>query len=398
MASLKRLLGLVLAARLSSSARGSSSSAGIYCEDIDTYFADLSTASEIDLGTVTSIECPANEDRALQSEILVESGKTVTIKSAEPTVRFINVRFTLEEGATLVFDIPETTIGPNHQEADIPPGETFALNDNASLTFMGNFGATAISNVGSLFENVGDTGISIEFKGDALFDSNRCNIFSRNNGILKFRGDASLLNNQYLGIVNSGEEGFVRFSKTATFIDNGGGFDGTSGCSVVNRADSAVIFRGDTVFSDHACEAPAVSNRGKMRFYGKAYFHDNFSFEDSGGGFSNSGDLVFKGAVQLYRNKADNAGAFASGGSTVFEKRVTITDNGAQNNGGAFIVSGGTVTFERPDKVQASGNYIYGGQISGGEVQIVTGCSLADVQDGTLTGFPFDDVCLEVTV
>jgi len=27
------------------------------------------------------------------------------------------------------------------------------------------------------------------------------------------------------------------------------------------------------------------------------------------------------------------------------------------------------VTFERPDKVNASGNYIYGGQISGGVVR-----------------------------
>lgn len=53
-----------------------------------------------------------------------------------------------------------------------------------------------------------------------------------------------------------------------------------------------------------------------------------------------------------------------------FEKRVTIRDNGAQENGGAFIMSDGTVTFERPDKVNASGNYIYGGQISGGVVRI----------------------------
>lgn len=29
--------------------------------------------------------------------------------------RFINVRFTLEEGASLVFDMPQTTIGPNHE-------------------------------------------------------------------------------------------------------------------------------------------------------------------------------------------------------------------------------------------------------------------------------------------
>lgn len=30
----------------------------------------------------------------------------------------------------------------------------------------------------------------------------------------------------------------------------------------------------------------------KNRFYGKAYFHDNQAYDDSGAGFSNSGDLV----------------------------------------------------------------------------------------------------------
>jgi len=48
------------------------------------------------------------------------------------------------------------------------------------------------------------------------------------------------------------------------------------------------------------------------------------------------------------------------------------------------------VTFERPDKVNASGNYIDGDQ---------AGCSLAYVEDDvTLIGFPFEDVCQEMAV
>lgn len=79
----------------------------------------------------------------------------------------------------------------------------------------------------------------------------------------------------------------------------------------------------------------------------------------------------FRGAVQLNRNTATYAGGFYNvGGTTTFKKRVTMRDNGAQENGGAFSLSGGTVTFQRPDKVKASGNYIYGGQTSGGVVRI----------------------------
>ena len=78
----------------------------------------------------------------------------------------------------------------------------------------------------------------------------------------------------------------------------------------------------------------------------------------------------FTKAVQLNRNTATYAGGFVnSDGSTTFKKRVTIEDNGAQENGGAFYVTGGTVTFRTPSKVTASGNYIYGGRTSGGVVR-----------------------------
>lgn len=59
-----------------------------YCEDIDNYFADLGAVSEIDLGTVTSVKCPPREDRWTDlAEILIESNKTLTIKSTQSTVR-----------------------------------------------------------------------------------------------------------------------------------------------------------------------------------------------------------------------------------------------------------------------------------------------------------------------
>ena len=48
------------------------------------------------------------------------------------------------------------------QEIDVPNGYIFALYDDATLTFNGDFEADSISNAGSLFENEGDTGISIE--------------------------------------------------------------------------------------------------------------------------------------------------------------------------------------------------------------------------------------------
>ena len=57
------------------------------CDDVDEYFGDVSSVSEIDLGTVIRVDCPANDDGGYLEEILIESGKTLTIKSTQDFVR-----------------------------------------------------------------------------------------------------------------------------------------------------------------------------------------------------------------------------------------------------------------------------------------------------------------------
>ena len=43
--------------------------------------------SEIDLGDVIRVDCPANDEGGMLEEILIESGKTLTIKSTQDFVR-----------------------------------------------------------------------------------------------------------------------------------------------------------------------------------------------------------------------------------------------------------------------------------------------------------------------
>ena len=67
----------------------------------------------------------------------------------------------------------------------------------------------------------------------------------------------------------------------------------------------------------------------------------------------------FKGEVQLIQNSASHAGGFYNwGGTTTFEKRVKMIYNSAQENGGAFSLVMGTVQFDMPDMVTATGNTV----------------------------------------
>ncbi|CAN0279610.1 unnamed protein product [Pylaiella littoralis] len=358
------------------------------CDDLELYFVDVAADSEIDLSGVLTVDCPENADGEVIAEVLIESGNTLTIKSHEP-VRFVNVRFTVEAGASLVFDMPTIEIGPNSGDFDNPRGFVFDLYEGSTVTFMGEFLGSEVENVRSMFYSTG----SIEFKGDALF-SNNGNVFSSNLGTIKFRGDTVFRNNFFLALVNEGSDAFVRFSKTATFEDNAGSFDGSRACAVRNNG-GAVIFRDTTVFSDHSCDGGrAVFNEGKMRFYGKVQFNEN-----SGGGLWNSdgGDLEFKRAAQFNDNIAEIGGGFLVDGGTVeFKKGVTFDANSAEQNGGAFAVTGdGSVTFEKPAVVRVRDN----NALVGVQSVETTGCSLAFVEDtATLSGFDFDDVCDEVTV
>eukprot|EP00904_Undaria_pinnatifida_P009446 jgi/Undpi1/5631/HiC_scaffold_2.g00906.m1 len=376
------------------------------CDDVDEYFGDVSSVSEIDLGTVIRVDCPANDDGGYLEEILIESGKTLTIKSTQDFVRFVNVRFTVEEGAELIFDMPVTRFGPNSGDNEGGSGYMLDVAAGASVMFTGKFRGSKVDNVYSMFYNTG----TIDFKGDTLFINNG-NVFRSNLGTLKFRGDSVFKNNRWLALDNGSEDAFVRFSKTATFDNNAGGFDGAGGCGVANEGGT-VIFRDDANFQNHNCdEGAAVLNEGKMTFYGKAYFNDNINFRDWGGGVrNNAGTLLFKGAVQFNNNEAEYGGGIAvTGGDVTFNKGVTFDTNGADYNGGAFSltyggpygtpnpdIGPGVMTFKKPEVVRASGNFLVYSQYND---EPVTGCTLGYVEEGTtLVGFDFDDVCVEDTV
>lgn len=63
----------------------------VSCDDVDLYFADVSTSSEIDLEGVASLNCPENVDGEVIAGVTVESGRTLTIKSSE-AVRYGRTR------------------------------------------------------------------------------------------------------------------------------------------------------------------------------------------------------------------------------------------------------------------------------------------------------------------
>ena len=57
------------------------------CEDVETFFGDVGSVSEIDLGSVIRVDCPANDEGGPLEEILIASGTSLTIKSTQDFVR-----------------------------------------------------------------------------------------------------------------------------------------------------------------------------------------------------------------------------------------------------------------------------------------------------------------------
>lgn len=57
------------------------------CEDIESYFGDVGSVSEIDLGSVIRVDCPGNDEGGPLEEILIAEGTSLTIKSNEDYVR-----------------------------------------------------------------------------------------------------------------------------------------------------------------------------------------------------------------------------------------------------------------------------------------------------------------------
>lgn len=396
----------------------------LLCDDVSDLGVPVPLGSDtvvIDLDGVSQLECPTPQSgRDELAEVLVTGG-TLTL-SSDNTVRFVNVRFTVEDGASLVFDMPTTEFGPNGDDVENPPGFLIDVKEGGSVTFTGDFVGQDVDNVRSMFFNAG----SMEFKGDTVFEDNG-NVFRSNSGDLKFRGDTVFRNNGFLPLENI-DGGFVRFSKTAIFDTNARAFDGGEGCAVGNRdPEGTVIFRGDATFTNHACDfGGAVANAGKMRFYTKAYFNDNRSSND-GGAVINSGSLIFGGAAQFNRNQAEfsgggitveggevsfrgntqfngnqvsdyGGGISIAGGDVTFKKSVLFSENEVFRSGAAFSVSeggttgNGSLTFNSPDEVEFVDNIV--GRTSANPSE--PSCTVGFVEEGsTLVGFPGDDVCVD---
>eukprot|EP00903_Cladosiphon_okamuranus_P022816 g21008.t1 len=334
------------------------------CPDVDQYFGSMTSGtSVVDLGETATLECPSDED----TEITIVSGQSLTVSSGldyDEPVKFKNIRFTVEDGASLVFE-KFVFFGPNDQDFYT---SAFTIEEGATVTFEGKFRASRLRGT---FRNGGN----LEFKAKTFFNNNG-HVFEYNSGTIKFRAKSTFKNNELAAIYNR-PTGFVRFSKKAFFIGNGATFDDTTGCGLENY-QGKVSFHGDTTFSDHKCkEAAALSNYGTMRFYGKAIFNDNsneplgFDSQNGGGLQNRDGELIFKGDVEFKRNSALFGGGMGViGGEVEFREAVSFTDNEGTYGGGFASLDEGVVTFAQPDLVTASGN------------NAVSECSLGYVADG----------------
>eukprot|EP00904_Undaria_pinnatifida_P005732 jgi/Undpi1/2289/HiC_scaffold_13.g05673.m1 len=368
-------------------------SARAACVDIDTYLVipfPMAGDMVISLDAVDTIECEGLDEDDINSnglETVVVKGGSLTLKSSS-SVRFVNMGFTVMTGANLVFDMPETNFGPN-TEGRHRIGYTgigVKVEEYASATFVGQFVAKEVSNVATLFRNAG----TMEFLNE-VFVQDGGNVLRDNTGVVKFRGDATFKDNQYLALSNR-DSAFVRFSEGATFDNNAFDFDGAWGCSVANHDTSKISFRGDTAFKNNNCgEGVAVYNEGTINFYGKASFNDNV-YRGNGGAVSNyNGSMAFKAAVQFSNNTAaDYGGGLGVEGGDVTLSKAVIFDGNTADSGAAFAVINGTLTFEKPEVVR----YMNGG-VFDDEYSDDRNCLIGEVSDGaTLVGFPGDDVCV----
>eukprot|EP00904_Undaria_pinnatifida_P006338 jgi/Undpi1/2834/HiC_scaffold_14.g06211.m1 len=377
------------------------------CDALDNYLdvpSPLTEDTTITL-SVGVIECEAldADTNPMEVEQVVVEGGTLVIAS-DSTVQFINVAFIIMPGAALVFDMPETVIGPNDVSTeDFPSGSLIEVSEGSSLTFNGDVTLEEVENVDILLENYG----SMEFKGTTLIENN-INAIPVNTGTIKFRSDTTIKGNDGIGIDNS-DGGFVRFSKTVTFDANGRQLEGFNGCNIQNDSASKMSFRGDATFSNTNCrnaEGVSLYNTGSMTFYGKARFNDNSSRGNGGAVLNRVGSMTFRRAVQFNGNAAgDFGGGIAlEGGDVTFKKAVKFSGNSADSGGAFAVLSGeiftngeeidsgfGTLTFEKPSVVRVEDNTVETGDDDGN-------CTVGEVEEGsTLIGFPDDDVCVAAT-
>eukprot|EP00904_Undaria_pinnatifida_P009397 jgi/Undpi1/5588/HiC_scaffold_2.g00864.m1 len=389
-------------------ALASLSSARSLCDDVQSYFdipVPLDGDMEIDLD-VLSIECEANGELPDELDEIIVQGGTLTITSTHSSAQFVNLRFTVEDGASLEFDVDTVLFGPNSGYEENAQGYMIDVKEGGSVTFLGDFEGTEVRNVKAMFYNAG----SMDFKGTALFEQN-ANVFNANSGVLKFRDETTFQDNWYVAI-NNIDSGYIRFSEGANFARNNKFYVGSAACAIHNASlEGKVIFRGEATFSEHRCDGVgAINSYGTVKFYEKAYFIDNESLYGNGGAVRNRmGSMIFKAAVQFVGNAADSygGGLAVEGGHVMFQKAVLFDGNVALETGGAFSVTSGSVydsgelvassdgllTFKKPSVVRVRNNSIDSDDFTEVDVPV---CTVGYVEDGsTVVGYPEDDICVE---
>ncbi|CAM9376311.1 unnamed protein product, partial [Laminaria digitata] len=243
------------------------------CDDLLNLSLPLSGDTTLELSS-NAIDCAILEDGELE-EFIIEGG-TLTL-TGPSTTKFTNLKFTVTDGAGLIFDFDTTEFGPNlgYEKEDDYGGYMVHVMSGGSAEFTGGMTGTGLENMRSIFGN--EAGGSIEFKSDAVFNDCDSNVFRDNYGNLRFYGDVAFTDNYYLAIRNDG--GTVRIDGDALFVDNGSSFDGHSGGAFANIHGGIAIFRGLATFSDNKCDdsGGGVFNGAdsKITFYKKASFYDN---------------------------------------------------------------------------------------------------------------------------
>lgn len=359
------------------------------CDDLLNLSLPLSGDTTLKLSSA-AVDCTILADNELE-EFVIEGG-TLTLTGAS-TTKFTNLRFTVMDGAGLVFDFDTTEFGPNlgFERQDNFNGFMVQVMSGGSVEFTGELAATGLENMRSVFWN--DVGGSIEFASNVVFNDCDSNVFRDNFGRLRFRSDVTFTENRFLSISNRG--GTVRIDGDASFVTNGRSFDGHSGGAFSNTNGGTAIFRGTAVFSDNSCDESGggVLNGAdsKMTFYKNAGFFDNRCRNGDGGGIDNAGgDLKFRGTVSMNGNEAAETGGGIStgnGGTTTFYRKTTITSNQAGTNGGGMSLYGSDesslVTFRKSDKIEIGSN------------QSNTGCnSIYVAENSELVGYDTtSDIC-----
>ncbi|CAM9699224.1 unnamed protein product, partial [Laminaria digitata] len=315
------------------------------CDDLLNLSLPLSGDTTLELSSA-AMDCTILEDNQLE-EFIIEGG-TLTL-TGPSTTKFTNLRFTVMDGAGLIFDFDTTEFGPNlGYERHDDYGVVFMVQamSGGSVVFTGELTATGLENMWSVFANEVDG--SIEFGSNVVFHDCDSNVFRDNYGTLRFYGDVTFTDNIYLAIFNIG--GSVRIDGDALFERNGRAFEGANGGAFTNTNGGTAIFRGLATFSDNKSEGSGggVFNGpvSEMTFYKNASFYDNRCYGDGvgfrrGGGISNaSGDLKFRGAVIMSGNDAEDSGGgiHTNGGETTFYGWTTIQSNTAYESGGGMAV------------------------------------------------------------